>query len=249
MKRHPAISILGTLVTVLLVGAIVTQIAVQDPASINKSLRDCADSVIVNFDHPLERILLRLGKSRVTERGPNMVMVEPYTIFGIPLAWLRGQSELTMAAICDFVDRPESASLMEGSLPESDSLPVGWHVHRMSGTSILITKQSILPNNDEPYDGRAWGERVGVFILTTDLAPEAWVEQQEWPSGLPGRSESCSELRGHYLLRVRQKSESSSSLGDYLFVGHRIYVLSLDPYPAVHDATAIFNALLEKYAG
>jgi hypothetical protein len=67
-------------------------------------MRNCVEGISTSLDHPLERLGLILGKIRIIEAHPTSAEVEVYTIYRLPLGFLRGQPDAKWEVECLFVD-------------------------------------------------------------------------------------------------------------------------------------------------
>jgi hypothetical protein len=136
--------------------------------------------------------------------------------------------------------------LSDSYLPLPEKLPDGWYAHRTSDTSFFITLQKDLPNIGAT-EGYAYGDQVGVSLATTTLTPQLWVAGQQWLDDTALIiSKNWVEAHGHTMLQVEHQTEASPELTDYLFVGDRVYTITL--YPDKGAGLAIFSNLQEKYS-
>lgn len=113
------------------------------------------------------------------------------------------------------------------------SVPDGWYLHRLSDTSVLLTRQETLPDiaNTESY---AYGEQISLNVIPmTKTSPEAWVAQKTYidlTDTLILKSE-WGEIDGHKLLSVEQMAAGASGkiMSRYLFVDNIVHIFSLYP--------------------
>ncbi|OHA84316.1 MAG: hypothetical protein A2937_02150 [Candidatus Yonathbacteria bacterium RIFCSPLOWO2_01_FULL_47_33b] len=130
------------------------------------------------------------------------------------------------------------------SLP---TLPIGWYAHRTSDSSYFITKQKDLPGVGA-VESSAYGDSVRVSLSITTRSPEEWVAGQQWLSDEAlVRSKIWVDIHGHRALQVGHETEASPALTNFLFMGNRVYTLTLYPYPG-SQALGVFNDLLDTYA-
>jgi len=105
-KSHKILSVFGI---ILFIGIVVPKLTVQDVISLTAEEKSCVQtSIRQQFDHPLQRIALWLGKSAVMYKQgdgvikPNTLIVKSYTIFRIPLPATRFFNRFTQHIICDW---------------------------------------------------------------------------------------------------------------------------------------------------
>ena len=233
---------------VLAAGVAIPKLTVRDLAPVDDRVKRCVTSAInSHYDNPFERAALYLGQSRIVSATPTSAEIESFTLFRIPLGVLRGIPDLKVGILCNLIgewntDPVTSASLL--SLP--GDLPSGWYAHRSSDTSFLITKQHDLPDigGTESY---AYGDQVGISLLTTTLSPRAWAASQQWLGDEALiRKTTWTVIHGHALLQIEHETQARPQLTDYLFAGKYVYVISL--YPSSSESGLnLFNAFLEGY--
>ena len=236
--------------TVLLVGIAIPKLTVHDLVSVDEQLQRCvAYAVNDTYDNPFEHIALFLGKSRIITADRNDAGVESFTLFRIPLGVLRGQLDSKLGVTCDFAGDAVGSAITDPYLPLPQNLPEGWYAHRITDTSFFITRQKVLPDigATETY---AYGDQVGVYITINTLSPEIWMAQR---SGFDLndvaliKSKIWTESHGHPLLQVEHQTPASDQLTDFLFVGDRVYTISLYPYPG-GEGLGIFNTFIDSYS-
>lgn len=112
------------------------------------------------------------------------------------------------------------------------SVPNGWYLHRLSDTSLLLTRQETLPNigNTELY---AYGEQISFNKIPIDISPEEWAAQKTYidlDDVLVLKSE-WSEVNGYKLLSVEREAAGASGkvMDRYLFTKNVVYIFSLYP--------------------
>jgi len=126
-------------------------------------------------------------------------------------------------------------------------LPPGWYAHRTSDSSYLITKQKDLPDIGAT-ESFAYGDSMSVSFSATTRSPEEWVAEQQWLNDEAlVRSKVWVDMHGHQALQVGHETEASPALTNFLFMGNRVYTLTLYPYPG-SQALGVFNDLLDTYA-
>lgn len=139
--------------------------------------------------------------------------------------------------------------LSDSYLPLPEKLPAGWYAHRTSDTSFLITLQKDLPNIGAT-EGFAYGDQVGVSLATTTLTLQAWVAGQQWLDDTALIiSKNWVEAHGHTMLQVEHQTEASPELLDYLFMGNRVYTITLYPDKGAGLSDNVLGAMIDKYAG
>jgi hypothetical protein len=114
-SKHKKILLVIIFMTSLLgVGIAIPKLTVTDLVPVSESLRQCADFAgRQQFDNPLERIALLLGKSRITRtEGTNGVEVQSFTLFRIPLGVLRGQPDMKLGVFCSSAGVPNTIKFM-----------------------------------------------------------------------------------------------------------------------------------------
>jgi len=105
-KKNITLAVLGI---ILFIGIVIPKLTVQDAVSLTAEEKNCVRANIrQQFDHPLQRIALWLGKSAVIYKQgdgiikPNTLVVKSYTIFRIPLPDTRFFNRFTQQVICDW---------------------------------------------------------------------------------------------------------------------------------------------------
>lgn len=173
----------------------------------------------------------------------------PVVIFGwLPLMIARMSMEPAGTQGKDMVTTFTSAGISEQTLPLPQNLPDGWYAHRITDTSFFITKQKVLP--DIRAEGYAYGDQVWVSLATNTLTTDEWMAQR---SGFDLNdtalffSQVWTKSHGHPLLQVEHHTPALDQLTDFLFVGDRVYTISLYPYPG-GEGLGIFNAFIDSYS-
>src|SRR3989338_4164375 len=105
-KKNITLAVLGI---ILFIGIVIPKLTVQDAVSLTAEEKNCVHAgVRQQFDHPLQRIALWLGKSAVIYKQgggaikENTLVVKSYTIFRIPLPDTRFFNRFTQQVICDW---------------------------------------------------------------------------------------------------------------------------------------------------
>src|SRR3989338_11054738 len=105
-KSHKILAVLGI---ILFIGIAVPKLTVWDAVSLTVEEKNCVEvGIQQQFDHPLQRIALWLGKSAVIYKQgggaikENTLIVKSYTIFRIPLTDTRFFNRFTQQVICDW---------------------------------------------------------------------------------------------------------------------------------------------------
>src|SRR3990167_1735674 len=109
MKKSHKMLVFAVLGIILFIGIAVPKLTVQDAISLTVEEKSCVwASTRQQFDHPLQRIALWLGKSAVIYKQgdgvikENALIVKSYTIFRIPLPGTRFFNQFTQRVICDW---------------------------------------------------------------------------------------------------------------------------------------------------
>lgn len=109
MKKFHKTLILVVLGIILFVGIVIPKLTVRDAISLTAEEKSCVEAGIQQqFDHPLQRIALWLGKSAVIYKQgdgiikENTIIAKSYTIFRIPLPGTRIFNQFTQHIICDW---------------------------------------------------------------------------------------------------------------------------------------------------
>lgn len=140
----------------------------------------------------------------------------------------------------------DNKGLSDSYLPLPQNLPKGWYAHRTSDTAFFVTTQKDLPDIGAT-EGYAYGDQVGVSLVTTTLSPQAWVTQQQWLNDTEMIiSKNWTEAHGHSLLQIEHHTGASPQLLDYLFIDDRVFTITL--YPNKGAGLSIFSELQEKYS-
>ncbi len=91
MPKKIIIFSLAGLAVILAAGVAVSKLTVHDALSVDADFRrKIMAEVDRYYDNFFERLALRMGQSRVLAAGPLSAEVESFTIFHIPLGYLRG---------------------------------------------------------------------------------------------------------------------------------------------------------------
>lgn len=101
--------IFSIFLTAILIGIAIPKLTVRDVISLTAEEKSCVQANIwQQFDHPLQRVALWLGKSAVINRQGDGIIkektlfVKSYTIFRIPLPNTRIFNQFTQHMICDW---------------------------------------------------------------------------------------------------------------------------------------------------
>lgn len=95
MKKK--IQIIISIVVFLLIGIAIPKITVYDLVPVDTSLRQfITHDINQHYDNSFERVALFFGKSRIIEITPTSAEIESFTIFHIPLGFLRGQPNMKL---------------------------------------------------------------------------------------------------------------------------------------------------------
>ncbi|NUM25052.1 MAG: hypothetical protein HUU49_00335 [Candidatus Buchananbacteria bacterium] len=97
-KKIRIVLIFITIVIIVLVtGLAITKLTVFDTVSVDESFRkNVMQAVSTHYDNPFERLALWLGESRIVSATPLSAEVESFTLFRIPLGFLRGMSDMKL---------------------------------------------------------------------------------------------------------------------------------------------------------
>lgn len=101
-------AIVAAIPAVILLGSLITKLTVRDLVPVSPKARSCVDTL--THDSPnsqLELWALRLGKARVIRADAASAEVEPFTIFRLPLGYLRGTPDLKLGVYCMIVGGPD----------------------------------------------------------------------------------------------------------------------------------------------
>lgn len=127
------------------------------------------------------------------------------------------------------------------------SVPEGWHLHRLSNSYFLLTRQEKLPEigGTELY---AYGEQIGISVIPIDTTPEEWVAQKMHIDldDVLVKKATWGMADGYKLLRVEHETPADPQLSEYLFTENVIYIFSLYPIPNAN--TAIFEEMVSEFA-
>lgn len=83
--------ILTGLIFVFAIGVMIPKLTVRDTVSVDDNFRGkVMQSLYIHYDNPLERLALRLGKSRIVSAEPLYAEVESFTLFRIPFGFFHG---------------------------------------------------------------------------------------------------------------------------------------------------------------
>src|SRR5688572_13304755 len=90
-RRSSCLAPFFWLIVLLGAGIAIPKLTVHDPVPVSARLRACAlAEVSQTYDKRYERVALMLGQSRVTSSSTTVAEVAPYTLFRVPLSFLRG---------------------------------------------------------------------------------------------------------------------------------------------------------------
>lgn len=94
--------LLFCLAFLLVAGVAIPKLTVRDPAPVSADLRTCASAAVArDYDKPYERVALMLGASRVVASSTSVAEIEPFTLFRVPLSFLRGRLPSKTYIACD----------------------------------------------------------------------------------------------------------------------------------------------------
>jgi hypothetical protein len=242
--------IITTIIVVLLIGIAIPKLTVHDLVPVDTLLKQCVNIASnLHYDNPIENVALFFGKSRIIAATPTSAEIESFTLFRIPLGILRGQPGMKTNIFCNPAGDWSATNVTDSFLPLPEKLPAGWYAHRTSDTSFFITLQKNLPNIGAT-EGYAYGDQVGVSLSTTTLTPQVWVTGQQWLDDTALIiSKNWVEAHGHTMLQVEHQTEASPELTDYLFVGNRVYTITLYPDKGAGLSDNVLGAMIDKYAG
>ena len=242
--------IIIVIITVLLVGIAISKLTVYDLVPVDTLLKQCTNIASnLHYDNPIENVALFFGKSRIIAITPTSAEIESFTLFRIPLGILRGQPGMKTNVFCNPAGDWSATNVSDSYLPLPEKLSAGWYAHRTSDTSFFITMQKDLPNIGAT-EGFAYGDQVGVSLATTTLTPQVWVSEQQWLNDTALIiSKNWVEAHGHTMLQIEHQTEASPELTDYLFVGDRVYTITLYPDKGAGLSDNVLGAMIDKYAG
>ncbi|GEM_PF-3130997 len=116
-KSNKILAVLGI---ILFIGIVIPKLTVRDNVSLTAEEKSCLRvSIQQQFDHPLQRIALWLGKSAVMyKQGDGVIksstlIVKSYTIFRIPLPATRFFNRFTSHIICDWASEKTNGVFLE----------------------------------------------------------------------------------------------------------------------------------------
>lgn len=200
MKKIHIMSVLAVSGIILFIGIAVPKLTVRDAVSLTAEEKSCVQtSMRQQFDYPLQRIALWLGKSAVIYKQgdgvikENALIVKSYTIFRIPLPGTRFFNRFAQQVICDGASERTDGVFSEAA-------------------EFTETIQSfIIKNISQPIEGFS-----------------AYVYLQAFPVLLEADFDGVETLEGKYAYKngklnfVRRQSRHMSSAGDVIIEkGHK----------------------------
>lgn len=121
MTKSYKILVPAILGMIFLIGIAIPKLTVRDAFPLNDQDRSCVkEGVQQQFDHPLQRLALALGKSAVVGKQgsgtikPNTLIVESYTIFRIPLPTTTMFNRFKKHSVCDWGFEEIDSVFLEG---------------------------------------------------------------------------------------------------------------------------------------
>lgn len=193
------------IVAVLLVGTAIPKLTVHDIVPLTEQERSCVETGIrQQFDNPLQRLALALGKSAVIEKadGQNTIVVQSYTLYRIPLAatHLFNISNEKVGIVCDWASGTDTTlppqTITPLMLTDGDTTGLGvFHDSPIvNGVKAYQSERLGISFNYPPgyllFEGK--GEGVGgaeYYVIT--VAPEMYVREAiarigggEWPASM-----------------------------------------------------------------
>ncbi len=255
-KRVIFLSIVLGIVIILAVGIVIPKLTVRDAVSVDESFRNSVmQAVNIHYDNPIERIALYLGKSRIVSAEPLSAEVESFTLFRIPLGFLRGIPDMKLGIFFnpagDWSAKVTSDVIgfsPKLSFPIPDEIPPGWYSHQVSDSRIILTKEKELPNigGTESY---AYGDQINISVSEFDGSnPENWPHLIWIDDVALVKEKSWTDVGGMVALRVRHEAAGASGeqITWYLFYDDRVYELSLYmPQDKPNDET--FGDFVRQY--
>lgn len=239
-RSNASLIALGSLSLVLLVGIAIPKLTVHDLVEVSPSLKQCAlYGARISLNNPIERVALWLGKSRITQVNvnDNDVGVESFTIFRIPLAWLRGYPSMQSGVTCDFF----APNIVGNGALRLDFVPAGWYAHirdTSTITNVILTKEKELPNVGAT-ELAAYGEQIDISISTTSLSAEAYIEKQGLTAPI-ATQQRWNTFEGHKMFSVSLPMGSTI----ILFGGNKVQTF-ISNYP---EDSADFWKVIGYYA-
>ena len=186
MKQKLFLFIVVGLAVILVIGIAIPKLTVHDKVSVDQNFRNSImQSVKTHYDNPIERIALLFGKSRIISATPLSAEIESFTLFRIPLGFLRGIPDMKLGIFFNSAGdwstgidsdaisfSPKENNGLFVVIP--DEMPPGWYAHQISDSHIILTKQKYLPDigNTESY---AYGDHISISVSKFDGDnPENW---------------------------------------------------------------------------
>ena len=247
MRVKPKIFIPIAVVVLLLIGVVIPKFTVRDLVPVEPRLKQCVSlATYLHYDNPLERLALYLGKSRIVSAMPASAEVESFTLFRIPLGVLQGQPDAKLGVFCNLIGDWRAEVISNLYLSPPDQLPLGWYVHRLNDSRIILTKQETLPDvgNTESY---AYGEQIDMGVLKFDgdpQRPEDWPQLAWTEDKVLVKEKSWTQVGSMPALWIRHEpgGASGGQITWYLFADDRVYELSLylPEYPPNSEAFSEF---------
>lgn len=257
-KQILFLSIVSSVLIVLVVGIAIPKLTVYDKVSVDKDFRNnVMQAFYFHSDNPIERIALWLGKSRIVSAMPLSAEVESFTLFRIPLGFLRGIPDMKVGIFFnpagDWSARINSDTIGFSSklfVPVPDEMPPGWYSHQVSDSHIILTKQQDLPDigGTESY---AYGDQINISVSefdgdSTENWPHlVWIEDKALV-----KEKSWTEVSGMVALWVRHEAAGAGGeqITWYLFDedDDKVYEFSLYmPQDKPNDET--FGDFVRQY--
>lgn len=245
------IIVLLSFASFLLIGIAIPKLSLRDSVVLTDEEKNCVQiNIQQQFDNPFQRIALALGKSVVTEKQKNTMVMKSYTFFRIPLPATRLFNRYTQQVVCDWasekITRSNDALFLE--IPAS-IIPDGWYAHRVHDEAILLTRQKELPKV-EGTEMYAYGEQIGISVVrpwVTDTTPEELAASKTLidVDDVLVRKAEWDTINGYKLLRVEHETPADPQLSEYLFVENAVYIFSL--YPILDKNMAVFEEMISEF--
>lgn len=255
-KQKLFLSIVAVIAVVLAVGIAIPKLTIHDKVSVDESFRkNVMQAINIHCDNPLERLALRLGKSRIVSATPLSAEVESFTLFRIPLGFLRGIPDIKLGIFLNPAG-DWSAEINSDAIgfspklfiPIPDEIPPGWYVHQLNDSHLILTKQKELPDVGGT-EGYAYGDHISISVSEFDGDnPENWPHLVWIDDVALVKEKSWIDVGGMVALKVMHEAAGASGeqITWYLFYDDKVYELSLYmPQDTPNDKT--FGDFVRQY--
>jgi hypothetical protein len=159
------ITAVAAIILILTSGVVITKLTVTDFVRVSPQFhKEIIKNALIDFDNPIERIALFLGKCRITSAQPPFsAEVQCFTLFRIPIGVLRGQPDLKMAISFNI-----GADVKNGTGQEAEKLNQAEDaIKKFTGKSDLELQYVNYNNHPSNFQvGKTSGIDKGVFVMT-----------------------------------------------------------------------------------